>query len=312
MEFKDYYETLGIKRDASQDEVKQAYRRLARKFHPDVNKSASAEARFKDIGEANEVLKDPEKRAAYDKFGANWKAGQEFKPPPNWDAGFEFRGDGYPGADQHGFSDFFEELFGHGRFGTAGQRTASFRMQGENQHAKIVIRLEDAYHGSTQTLTLSRAVVDESGHVRTQPHSLHVTIPKGITAGQHIRLEGQGMPGVGGGANGDLYLEIAFADHPQFHAEGRDIHGELALTPWEAALGATITVPTLGGNVEMKIPAGVQNGKRLRLKGRGLATASKSGDHYVTLRIVVPAAKTEEQQKLYREMARLMPMNPRT
>ena len=311
MEFKDYDETLGIKRDASQDQVKQAYRRLARKFHPDVNKSAGAEAKFKDIGEAYEVLKDPEKRAAYDKFGANWKEGQEFKPPPNWDAGFEFSG-GFTGADQQGFSDFFEELFGRGRFGGAGGRTSSFRMQGENQHAKIVIRLEDAYLGSTQTITLTRATVDESGHVRTQPHTLHVTIPKGITAGQHIRLEGQGSPGIGGGPNGDLYLEIAFADHPLFHAEGRDIHSVVALTPWEAALGATVTVPTLGGNVEMKIPAGTQGGKVLRLKGRGLSTASKRGDHYVTIRIIVPEAKTEEQKKLYREMARIMPVNPRT
>lgn len=310
MEFKDYYDTLGIKRDATQDQVKQAYRRLARKFHPDVNKSAGAEARFKDIGEANEVLKDPEKRAAYDKFGANWKAGQEFKPPPNWDAGFEFSG-GFTGAEQHGFSDFFEELFGHGRFDGARQHS-TFRMQGENQHAKIIIRLEDAYHGSTQTITLSRATVDESGHVRTQPHTLHVTIPKGISAGQHIRLEGQGMPGVGGGANGDLYLEIAFADHPLFHAEGRDIHSVLPLTPWEAALGATVTVPTLGGNVELKIPPGAQGGKKMRLKGRGLSTASKQGDQYVTIRIVVPEAKTEEQKKLYQEMARLMPVNPRT
>ena len=311
MEFKDYYDTLGIKRDASQDEVKQAYRRLARKFHPDVNKSAGAEARFKDIGEAYEVLKDPEKRAAYDKFGSNWKAGQEFKPPPNWDAGFEFSGGGFTGGGQHEFSDFFEELFGHGRFGGAGQRGATFRMQGENQHAKIMIRLEDAFHGSTQTITLSRAVVDESGHVRTRPHSLHVTIPKGITAGQHIRLEGQGMPGVGGGANGDLFLEIAFAPHPLFHAEGRDIQGVLPLTPWEAALGATVTVPTLGGDVELKVPPGTQTGKKLRLKGRGLSTTSKRGDHYVTVRIVVPEARTEEQKKLFREMARIMPMNPR-
>jgi curved DNA-binding protein len=312
MEFKDYYQTLGIKRDASQDQVKQAYRRLARKFHPDVNKSASAEAKFKDIGEAYEVLKDPEKRAAYDKFGANWKAGQEFKPPPNWDAGFEFSGGGFAGTGQEGFSDFFEELFGRSRFAGARARTATFRMQGENQHAKIIIRLEDAFLGSTQTITLSRAVVDDSGHVRTQPHTLHVTIPKGITSGQHIRLEGQGMPGVGGGANGDLYLEIAFADHPYFHAEGRDIQGALALTPWEAALGATVTVPTLGGNVDLKVPAGTQAGQKLRLKGRGLATDGRRGDHYVTVKIVVPEARTEEQKKLYREMARLMPMNPRT
>jgi len=311
MEYKDYYDILGIKRDASQGEVKQAYRRLARKYHPDVCKEPDAEAKFKDVGEAYEVLKDPEKRAAYDKVGSDWKAGQDFKPPPNWDAGFEFSGGGFTGADHGGFSDFFEELFGHGRFTGTRQRTATFRMQGENQYAKIVIRLEDAYHGSKQTITLSRAIVDQNGHVRTEPHTLHVTIPRGIIEGQHIRLEGQGMPGMGGGPNGDLYLEIAFADHPTFHAEGRDIHATLALTPWEAALGATVTVPTLGGNVDLKIPPGSQGGRKLRLKGRGLSAGNKTGDHYATLHIVIPEAKTDEQKKLYQEMARLMPTNPR-
>ena len=311
MEYKDYYDILGVKRDASQNEVKQAYRRLARKYHPDVSKDPDAETKFKDVGEAYEVLKDPEKRAAYDKFGSNWKAGQEFKPPPNWDAGFEFTGGGFTDADQGGFSDFFEQLFGHGRFTGARQRTTSFRMQGENQYAKVVIRLEDAYQGSKQTLTLSRAQVDKTGHGRTVPHTLQVTIPKGIIEGQQIRLEGQGMPGIGGGPNGDLYLEIAFAEHPYFHAEGRDIFSTLSITPWEAALGATVTVPTLGGNVELKIPPGSQGGRRLRLKARGLSTDGKKGHQYVTLRIVVPEAKTEEQKKLYQEMARLMPVNPR-
>ncbi|MDW7772936.1 MAG: DnaJ C-terminal domain-containing protein [Desulfobulbaceae bacterium] len=314
MEYKDYYEILGIKRDASQDEVKRAYRRQARKYHPDVNKDPAAEAKFKDVGEAYEVLKDPEKRAAYDKFGANWKDGQEFKPPPNWDAGFEFSGGGFTGAEHGGFSDFFEELFGGGRFtgfSRSGQRTSTFRMRGEDQHAKIVIRLEDAYQGSRQTVTLSRATVDEKGFVRTEPHTLHITIPKGITEGQRIRLEGQGSPGMGGGPGGDLFLEIAFAPHPLFHAEGRDIHHTLAVTPWEAALGATVTVPTLGGNVDLKIPPGSQGGRKMRLKGRGLSSKNKTGDQYVTLRIVVPPPRNEEQKKLYQEMARLMPVNPR-
>lgn len=306
MEYKDYYKILEIQRDASQDEVKQAYRRLARKYHPDISKEKDAEARFKDVGEAYEVLKDPEKRAAYDRFGSDWKAGQEFKPPPNWDAGFQFSGAGYTGADTSAFSDFFEQLFGHGKFtGTRKQRTA-FRMQGENQHAKIVIRLEDAFRGARQTITLSRATVDEHGHVRTEPHTLHVTIPKGIIEGQSIRLEGQGMPGMGGGPNGDLFLEIAFETHPLFKADGRDIHSSLAITPWEAALGATLTVPTLGGNVELKIPPGSQGGQKLRLKNRGLSSARKQGDQYVTLRITVPEAKTEEQKQLYRQMAKIM------
>lgn len=312
MEYKDYYKILGIKREASQEEVKQAYRRLARKFHPDVNKDPDAEEKFKDLGEAYEVLKDPEKRTAYDQFGPNWEAGQDFKPPPNWDAGFEFSGRDFTGAEQGGFSDFFQELFGHGRFTGTGRRTETFRMQGENQYAKIVIRLEDAYHGSRQTLTLSRANVDEQGRVTTQPHTLHVTIPKGITEGQHIRLEGQGMPGFGGGASGDLFLEVAFAPHPQFQANGRDILHSLAVTPWEAALGTTVTVPTLGGNVDVKIPPGSQGGRKLRLKERGLCSKNKTGNQYVTLRIVVPEPKNEEQKKLYQEMARLMPTNPRT
>jgi len=311
MEYKDYYDILGVARNASQDEVKQAFRRLARKYHPDVSKDADAETKFKDIGEAYEVLKDPEKRAAYDKFGANWQAGQDFKPPPNWDAGFEFSGAGYTGADSAGFSDFFEELFGRSRYAGGGQRTTAFRMQGENQHAKIVIRLQDAYHGSTQTITLSRPVFDENGHVTTRPHTLHVTIPKGIIEGQRIRLEGQGMPGIGGGPSGDLYLEIVFAKDPLFHADKRDIFLPLPVTPWEAALGATVTVPTLGGNVDLKIPAGSQGGRKLRLKGRGLCSAKQKGDQYVILRVVIPKAKTEKQKKLYQEMAHLMPINPR-
>jgi len=311
MEYKDYYTILEVKRDASQDEVKQAYRRLARKYHPDISKEKDAEAKFKDVGEAYEVLKDPEKRTAYDKFGADWKAGQDFEAPPNWDAGFEFSGSGYTGGDTNDFSDFFEQLFGHTKFSGARQQRSTFRMQGENQHAKIVIRLEDAFHGSKQTITLSRAKVDEQGHVKTEPHSLHVTIPKGIIEGQHIRLEGQGMPGIGGGPNGDLFLEIAFAEHPLFQAEGREIYHSLSITPWEAALGATVTVPTLGGKVDLKIPAGSQGGQKLRLKDRGLSSSKKKGNQYVTFRIIVPEAKTEEQKKLYREMAKIMEANPR-
>jgi curved DNA-binding protein len=311
MEYRDYYEILGVDRDATQDAIKQAYRRLARKYHPDVSKEAEAEKKFKDLGEAYEVLKDPEKRAAYDKFGSNWQTGQDFEPPPNWDAGFEFKGAGYTGGTDHDYSDFFESLFGRTGYTGGGARRSTFQMKGEDQHAKIVIRLADAYHGSQQNITLTRATVDENGRVTTRPHNLQVTIPKGIIEGQRIRLEGQGMPGTGGAPAGDLYLEIAFAEDPIFHAEKRDIHLELPITPWEAALGATITVPTLGGKVQLKIPAGSQGGKKLRLKGRGLSTATKKGDQIVTLRIVVPEAKTQEQKKWYRKMAEIMPVNPR-
>lgn len=310
MEYKDYYKILGVARDATQDQIKQAYRKVARKFHPDISKESNAEAKFKDVGEAYEVLKDPEKRAAYDKFGANWREGQHFEPPPNWDAGFEFRGAGYTGGDSGGFSDFFESLFGHGQAGR--QRSHVFRMKGEDQHAKIVIPLADAFGGARQTITLTRPMVDANGHVMTNPHTLHVVIPKGIIEGQRIRLEGQGLPGYGGSPAGDLYLEIAFQEDRLFHAEKRDIHLTLPITPWEAALGATLTVPTLGGNVQLKIPPGSQGGKKLRLKGKGLCAASHHGDQIVTLQIVVPEAKTEEQRNLYRAMADKMPFNPRS
>lgn len=312
MEYKDYYKTLGVARDANQDQIKQAYRRLARKYHPDINKKENAEVTFKEIGEAYEVLKDPEKRSAYDNFGSNYKPGQEYQPPPERDSNFAFSGSGYSDADKSGFSDFFEELFGKSH-GSAKQytRSTTFRMQGENQHAKIAIRLIDAYHGSKQTITLTKSTVDQNGTIISTPQTLHVTIPKGIIEGQQIRLEGQGMPGIGGGPNGDLFLEIAFQKDPLFHAVKRDIHLSLPINVWEAALGATITVPTLGGNVQLKIPAGSQGGSKLRLKGRGLSTVSTKGDQYVHLQIHIPEIQTEDQKNLFREMARIMGSNPR-
>ncbi len=310
MEYKDYYQILGVPREATQDQIKQAYRKLARKYHPDVSKEKDAEARFKDAGEAYEVLKDPEKRAAYDRFGANWRDGEPFDPPPDWDAGFEFRGTGHRGGGATGFSDFFESLFGQG-FATGGSRQSAFRMKGEDQHAKIIISLADAYLGTKQTITLSRPIVDDHGRVSTTPHTLHIVIPKGIIEGQRIRLEGQGQPGYGGSPPGDLYLEIAFQPDRLFHAEKRDIHLTVPITPWEAALGASLTVPTLGGNVQLKIPPGSQGGKKLRLKGKGLSTKNQQGDQIVTLQIFVPEAKTEEQRQLYATMAAKMPSNPR-
>ena len=297
MQFKDYYETLGIGRDASQEDVKRAYRRLARKYHPDVSKEADAEARFKEVGEAYEVLKDPEKRAAYDRFGKDWKHGQEFRPPPGWERQFNFRSDGFSGAS--GFSDFFEALFGHGGFdgrdGVDARRP--MRARGGDRSARIEIPLEDAYRGATRHITLGGRM-------------LNVRIPRGVAEGQRIRLGGQGAAGAGGAPAGDLYLTVTHATHPLFRAEGRDVYLKLPVAPWEAALGATVAVPTLGGRVDLKIPRGSRSGQTLRLKGRGLP-GSPDGDQYVALEIVAPPADTPEAESLYRQMAESMRFDPR-
>jgi curved DNA-binding protein len=309
MEFKDYYQALGVARDATQDQIKRAYRGLARKLHPDINKDADAEKRFKEVGEAYEVLKDPEKRAAYDKFGSNWQHGQDFSPPPDWDAGFEYSGGGYTEAD--GYSDFFEQLFGrrsHAHMYTDEGREV--HLKGNDHLAKVKIALEDAYFGHSVTLTLSTADFDASGHVVTKPHTLHVKIPKGISEGQQIRLAGQGGLGMGRGGRGDLYLEIVFQDHKLFRVNKKDIILELPVTPWEAALGQTVTVPTLGGKVDLKIPAGSQSGRTLRLKGRGLP-GPLPGDQMILLKIVTPKTENEADRALYEKMARQMPLNPR-
>ncbi|MBA1333147.1 cytochrome C biogenesis protein, partial [Candidatus Endoriftia persephone str. Guaymas] len=202
MEYKDYYKIMGVEKGATQDEIKRAYRKLARKYHPDVSKEPNAETKFKEVGEAYEVLKDPEKRAAYDQLGANWKAGQEFRPPPDWDAGFEFRGGGFTPRDASAFSDFFETLFGRGGsggFADARRAGPHFRTQGVDHHAKVLIDLEDAFHGATRTITLRAPELDAQGHVITHERTLNVRIPKGVKQGQQIRLVGQGSPGVEGG-----------------------------------------------------------------------------------------------------------------
>jgi curved DNA-binding protein len=320
MKFRDYYQVLEVERNASQDEIKRAYRKLARKYHPDVSKEADAEARFKEVGEAYEVLKDAEKRTAYDQFGQDWKAGQDFKPPPGWDAGYEFSG---PGGGASDFSDFFESLFGAGRMG--GFSRGSFsegsfspgsfsqgprRTKGQDHHARIMISLADAYTGDTRTLTLQAPEVSAHGHVSTRKRSIKVRIPKGVTEGQRIRLAGQGSAGTAGGPAGNLYLEVRFEPHAFFSAEGRNILLNLPVTPWEVALGATVQVPTLGGPVELKIPAGSQSGNKLRLKKRGLP-GHPAGDQIVTLRLETPTADTDEKRALYERMRDELPMNPR-
>ncbi len=309
MEYKDYYQILGIDRDAPQDEIKRAYRKLARKFHPDINKTPAAEKKFKEVGEAYEVLKDPEKRAAYDNFGSNWQQGQHFQPPPDWDAGFEFSGAGFDRTEQTGFSDFFSQLFGSSQFQQSSSR--SFASKGEDQHARIIITLAEAWHGAKKTFSLSKPEINDYGQLINQQHTITVTIPKGVTKGQRIRLQGQGLPGHGTGSHGDLYLEISLEKHPLFTADKRDIHLTLPVTPWEAALGATVECPTLGGTVKLNIPAGSQSGQKLRLQGRGFCSTSHSGDQIVTLQIVIPEAKTEKEKEVYRTMAKTMPITPR-
>ncbi len=317
MKYKDYYETLGVPRTATQDDIKQSYRKLARKYHPDVSKLADAEARFKEINEANEVLKDPEKRAAYDQMGSNWKAGQEFQPPPNWDAGFEFRGGDAPGgfgagsAFGEGFdaSDFFESLFGRGARGGGARRRSAY-LQGEDHHAKVLIDLEDAYHGAERSISLRVPKVGADGHVLLEERRLDVHIPRGIRAGQHLRLAGQGAPGEGSAPAGDLYLEIAFNAHPRFRLDGADVYVDLQLAPWEAALGATVDAPTPEGTVQLTIPKGSAAGRKLRLKGRGLPAAKAggaAGDLYAVLAIVLPPADSDKAREAYAGLAKAFP-----
>ncbi|HSH30980.1 MAG TPA: DnaJ C-terminal domain-containing protein [Thiohalobacter sp.] len=310
MEFKDYYKILGLERDASQDEIKRAYRKLARRYHPDVSTEADAETRFKEVGEAYEVLKDPEKRAAYDQLGRDWQAGQDFRPPPDWDAGFEFSGGGFTEADAHHFSDFFESLFGAGGPFARHEHRRDGGLRGEDHHAKILISLEDAYQGASRRIQLQTPVMDAQGRPTIRPRSLDVRIPRGITAGQQIRLAGQGGSGMGGGPAGDLYLGIEFEPHPLYQVEGRDLYLTLPVTPWEAALGARVEVPTLAGRVNLTLPAGSQSGRKLRLKGKGLP-GSPPGDQYVVLRIVNPPLDSGRTRELYQHLAQEVPFNPR-
>jgi curved DNA-binding protein len=311
MEYKDYYKIMGLARDATQDEIKRSYRLLARKFHPDVSKEPDAEARFKEVGEANEVLKDPEKRAAYDKLGANWKAGQEFRPPPDWKNGFEFSGGGFTGGDAAQFSDFFESLYGRD-FSAGRSHRQPFQTKGEDHHARVSVDLEDAYIGANRTITLQVPEVDAQGHVSMRERKLNVTIPRGIRAGQHIRLAGQGAAGLGQGKSGDLYLEIEFRPHPLYRVEQHDVYLDLPVAPWEAALGSALNVPTPGGVVEIKIPAGATAGNKLRLKGRGIPS-STPGDFYAVLKIALPSADDDATKEIYRNMAaQFKTFNPRS
>jgi len=315
MEFKDYYTTLGLSRTATADEIKRAYRKLARKYHPDVSKEKNAEERFKEVQEAYEVLKDSKKRAAYDQLGSQWKNGQDFRPPPDWQGFSGFGGTRFSseGEGLGGFSDFFEAIFGQARQGGAhrGHQRAPFKQQGRDEHARITISLEDAFHGGSKTVQLQVPEVDAQGHLRHATRALKITIPAGVTAGQQLRLAKQGTPGAGGGTPGDLYLEMEIQPHRVFTLQGRDVYLTLPIMPWEAALGAKVAVPTLGGSVEVKITPGAQTGQKLRLKGRGLPGKPLPGDQYIVLQVYVPPANTEAERALYEKMGKEMPLDIR-
>lgn len=315
MEFQDYYKTLGVGREASNEEIKKAYRRLARKYHPDVSQEPDAETKFKEVAEAYEVLRDPDKRKMYDELGENWQSGQDFRPPPGWEQRAGTQGSARYSAGFGDFSDFFENLFGGGLGGgfgadSFGRRSGGDRhaagyasdIRGPDTTAKLQIDLEEAYTGATKSVDISAG--------RGSPKRLRVKIPEGVTNGQQIRLRGQGIRSPMGGEPGDLLLEVHIRPHRLFHLRGKDIHVDVPITPWEAALGGTIPAPTLGGKVELKVPKGSQTGTRLRLKGRGLP-GQNTGDQYVSLKIVNPPLDTPQSEDFFKSMAEAFDFDPR-
>ena len=287
MDFKDYYKDLGVDREATPDEIKKAYRQLARKFHPDLNKDKSSEARFKEINEANEVLSDAEKRKAYDELGSGPQPGQQFRPPPNWNQQHDFRGP-QQNSQNADFSDFFEELFA----ARAKQEQARQR-QTQDAHARIAVSLRDSFNGATRQINLGSKAIN-------------LKIPKGLIAGQVIRLKGQGS----GQPAGDLYLEVEFAPDPLYRAEGKDLFIDLPITPWEAALGAEVKTPTPTGNIMLRVPPNSTHGRELRVKGKGIP-AAESGDLHVRLVIELPRGDSPKAKEIYETMARDLAFNPR-
>lgn len=312
MDFKDYYAVLGVSESATPEEIKKAYRKLARKYHPDVSTEADADDRFKDLGEAYEVLKDPEKRAEYDQLRQYGARGDgSFEPPPGWQSASGFGRGGYTEADARQFSDFFEEMFGGGR-GFGGGFRQTMRSRGEDVHARLALFLEEAFQGCEKQVQYTVHELDAHGRLVPRQKTLKVKIPAGMKDGQHIRLKGQGAPGIGGGDNGDLFIEVELAPHPNFTVEGRDLLITVPVAPWEAALGASITVPTVGGKVNVKVPKGSTSGRKLRLKGKGLP-GKHPGDQIVVLQIVMPERHSEEAESLYEQLARAeRNFNPRS
>ena len=303
MEFKDYYASLGVARDAPAEAVKKAYRKLARKYHPDVSKEPQAEQRMKEVNEAYAVLSDPEKRAAYDQLGQH-VPGQDFRPPPDWDANMEFSEREFSGAEAAQFSDFFAEIFGrHAAHGSA------FHSKSNDHHARVLLDLEDAFTGPERQLSLRVPKVDAEGRARLETRTLNVKIPRGIHAGQIIRLAGQGSA-MDGAKPGDLLLEVAFRPHPRLQPHGRDLHLTLPVAPWEAALGAVVPVHLPGGTLNVRIPAGAQPGRQLRVRGKGIPS-DPPGDVYFDIRIVAPPAVTPKAKELYEALQKEADFDPR-
>ncbi len=322
VKFQDYYHTLGVERNTSQEEIQKAYRKLARKYHPDISKDKGSEEKFKQINEAYEVLKDPEKRKKYDTLGPNWQAGQDFTPPPGWE-GFRFDFGTHPGGAANfdrggfrsrGFSDFFETLFGQGLkdFATGRQggrtRARGWSIRGQDQQTDITISLQEAYLGAAKTITLQTT---EPGSPRQQLKQYEVKIPPGVTEGARVRLAGQGRSGMAGGKPGDLLLRVHIAPHPVFRLERQDLFVDVSITPWEAVLGAKVDVPTLDGPVKMTLPAGTQGNQRFRIRGKGFPKRGEKGDLYATVQIAVPKTVTAKEKDLFAELGRYSSFNPR-
>jgi curved DNA-binding protein len=310
MKYKDYYAILGVARDAGADDIRKAYRKLAQKYHPDVTKDPKGEEKFKEVAEAYQTLKDPEKRKAYDDLGSGFSSGQEFRPPPGWEQRFG----GAPNEDRFSFddldlSDLFESL-SRGR--RAGASRGPRKMRGQDFELAVQLTLEQAYHGTQVDLRVALPEYDEHGALHAVEKTIKARIPKGASDGQRLRLRGQGGKGLAGGANGDLYLDISMRPHPLFRASGHDLYLDLPLAPWEAALGANVEIPTLAGAVSLKIPAGTGAGRKLRLAGKGLPRPEGAhGDLYAVAQIVNPTVLTERERELYRELGQASRFDPR-
>lgn len=303
MKYKDYYASLGLERGASDDDVKKAYRRLARKYHPDVSKEPDAEAKFKEVAEAYQTLKDPEKRAAYDQLGKH-PSGEEFRPPPDWQQQYS---DSSSGAEDVDLADLFAQL--RGRASRGGARGAS---PGRDYEVAVAISVEQAYHGTQIDLDLEMPEYDERGQLRRVPHAFKARVPKGATDGQRLRVPGKGGKGFNGGRDGDLYLNITLRPHPLYRATGHDLYLDLPLAPWEAVLGNTVEVPTPGGAVRLKVPPGTQAGRQLRLPKRGLPLPGEGqGDLYAIVQIALPSVITDAERALYQQLATASAFDPR-